>query len=74
MTYDHALIDGAGVTAAWSVLYLMVNGVRKSIKPLFHLRNPVPLGIASLVAVNAITHANYYFSTTRPKEQPRVDL
>ncbi|KAI5837621.1 hypothetical protein DFP73DRAFT_567771 [Morchella snyderi] len=69
MTYDHAPIDGAGTTAAWSFLYLMVNGVRKSVKQLVRLRNPLPLGIAGFAAVNAITHGNYYFNTSRPKEE-----
>jgi hypothetical protein len=69
MTYDHAPIDGAGTTAAWSFLYLMVNGVRKSVKQLVRLRNPLPLGVAGFSAVNAITHGNYYFNTSRPKEE-----
>lgn len=74
MTYDHAPVDGAGVTAAWSILYLMVNGTTKSLKPLVRLRNPVPLGVAGLTAVNAITHGYYYFNTSRPKEVTKVDL
>lgn len=74
MTYDHAPIDGAGTTAAWSILYLMVNGTTKSLKPLFKLRNPVPLGVASLTAINVITHGYYYFNTSRPKEEAEVHL
>lgn len=67
MTYDHAPVDGAGTTAAWSFLYLMVNGVRKSVKQLVRLRNPLPLGVTGFAAVNAITHGNYYFNTSREK-------
>lgn len=74
MTYDHAPIDGAGVTAVWSILYLMVNGATKSLKPLLRLRNPMPLGVAGFTTVNAITHGYYYLNTSRPKEDVRVNL
>ncbi|KAL7273477.1 hypothetical protein RUND412_003652 [Rhizina undulata] len=67
MTYDNAIVDGAGTTAAWSVLYFIVNGARRTVKPVLTVGRVGlgPTAAAGLVGVNAVTHGWVYFTAKR---------
>ncbi|KAF8422103.1 hypothetical protein EV426DRAFT_186262 [Tirmania nivea] len=64
ISYDGATTDGAGVTAAWSILYLLSKDTRRSLAPSRVFGNGGtslwgrvgPLGLVGLVGLNAATH------------------
>ncbi|KAI5784645.1 hypothetical protein EDC01DRAFT_662888 [Geopyxis carbonaria] len=71
MTYDGYPVDGAGTMAAWSSLYLLANGWKRSMKPLWKVRAVGPAALTAWSIGTAVVGGWYWSNTSRhvaPKE------
>jgi hypothetical protein len=64
MAYEGHTVDAAGTQAVWASLYLMINGWKRGVRPLFKGR-VMPAVVAGKCGFDAVVGGWYWLNTRR---------
>ncbi|CCX33067.1 hypothetical protein FPQ18DRAFT_82040 [Pyronema domesticum] len=63
--FEGYTVDAAGTTAAWGTLYLLTNGIKRTITPIYKARTIIPAVFAAKIAFDTVNGAWYWGNTRR---------
>ena len=61
-------MDAAGTMSAWSLLYLLTNGVRRTVGPIYKAGAVLPALMGGKMLFDAATNGWYWMNTRRWEE------